>query len=240
MHKKVLYHLQKIKKELQDSCTSCHGSGCGKCMSIFDAYTNFAKSGIPIKYWKLSLKDLGTNNPSSSEIDSFSKKLELAYETGQGVFLYGQNGTGKTLSACHLAKQAIIQGYSVRFTFLGEIISSFINTMYDSEEREQLKKDILGVDFLIIDDIDKTYVAQDSKYVNSVLDTLFRTRVQNCLPVVITSNKALAEILTSSDEVFSKSLLSLFQESLLSVLFIGSDKREELKIKARERFFNES
>lgn len=239
MHKKVLYHLEKIKKELKESCSSCQGKGCNTCSSIFDAYSSFARSGIPIKYWELGLNDLGIDNPCIVEVNSFCNKLKLAYESGQGIFLYGQNGTGKTLSACHIAKQAILQGFSVRFTFLGEIISSFINTMYNSSEREKLKQDILGVDFLIIDDIDKTYVAQDSKYVNSVLDTLFRTRVQNCLPVIITSNKALQEILSSSDEVFSKSLLSLFQESLLPILFIGSDKREELKIKARQRFFDE-
>lgn len=236
MHKKVLYHLDKIKKELQQNCSFCSGKGCKNCLSMFDAFTSFARSGIPIKYWKLKLEDLGNENPCIDEVNKFCEKLKLAYDSGQGIYLYGQNGTGKTLSACHVAKQAILQGYSVRFTFLGEIISSFINTMYDSSQREKLKQDILGVDFLIIDDIDKAYVAQDSKYVNSVLDSLFRTRVQNCLPVIITSNKALGEILSSSDEIFSKSLLSLFQESLLPILFIGADKRVELKIKARERF----
>ena len=41
------------------------------------------------------------------------------------------------------------------------------------------EEDILEVDFLIIDDIDKAYISKDSQYVSSILDTLFRQRVQN-------------------------------------------------------------
>ena len=53
-------------------------------------------------------------------------------------------------------------------------------------------------------------------------------------------DKDIPEILDgSAEEVFGKSLISLFNESLISVLFMGSDKRETLKDQARKRFLED-
>ena len=240
MHEKVVYHLKKLKDEYRENCEKCSGRGCNHCAARFDLAERYAYAGIPIKYWDLDLGTLPENSTGLSEIKMYLSKLKMAYEEGQGIFAYGKNGNGKTLCACAIGKEAIRQGYSVRFTFLGEVISAFMNTMYDGKERDRLRADILGVDFLILDDVDKAYISENSKYVNSILDTLFRTRVQNCLPVVMTANKTMKDILASNnEEVFSKSLLSLFDESLLPILFFGADKRAELKQEARKRFLGD-
>lgn len=236
MHQKVHYHLKILKVQLQENCINCKGKGCIICASQFDYCEQYAKAGIPILYWSLGLEDLDINGIGVKEVTNYSNRLKMAYEDGKGIFLYGKNGNGKTLSACAIAKQAIREGYSVRFTFLGEIISAFIDTMYDGKQREKLKQDILEVDFLILDDIDKAYISEKSEYINSILDTLFRTRVQNKLPVVMTANKSIEEILGKNQEVYSKSLISLFKESLLPVMFHGGDKREDLAKQAREKF----
>lgn len=238
MDNKILEHLRELKKELKASCTQCKGKGCVKCSSEFDLFERCAHSGIPLKYWNLDLDHLEENS-SVKNVKSYMSKLDLAYREGQGVFIFGKNGNGKTLSACAIGKEALRKNKTVRFTFLGEVISSFMNSMYDQKQRDKLRNDILGVDFLILDDVDKAYISKDSAYVNSILDTLFRTRVQNCRPVIMTSNKRMDEILSNKSaeaEVFSKSLLSLFNESLISIGFVGVDKREELKQVARKRF----
>lgn len=238
-HKKVVYHLKKLKEDFQANCKECE-IGCNHCASQFDLVERYARAGIPIKYWSLDISIFPDTTTGVPEIKKYLSKLKMAYEEGQGVFAYGKNGNGKTLSACEIGKEAIRQGYSVRFTFLGEIISAFMNSMYDAQKRDKLRQDILSVDFLILDDIDKAYISENSKYVNSILDTLFRSRVQNCLPVIMTANKTIKDILSSnSEEVFSKSLLSLFDESLLPILFFGADKRSELKAEARKRFLDD-
>jgi len=239
MHQKVLYHLKKLKVEIQQNCKKCKAEGCTTCSSSFDSIVNYAKAGIPIKYWSLDLEDLSTGTLGVSDAKKYISKLDLAYQTGQGVYLFGQNGNGKTLAACAIGKKAIQQGYSVRFTFLGEIISAFVNSMYDNKQKTALQQDILEKDFLIIDDLDKAFVSKNSEYIQSILDSLFRTRVQNNLPVIITANKTLEDALSSGEEVFSKSLLSLFDESLLPILFFGPDRRAELKQEARKKFLDD-
>lgn len=236
MHEKVKYHLRQFKENIVKECC---GKGCMKCSIQFEYVYNYALAGIPVKYWKLDMDLLDEKATSAIKVKKYLTKLKQAYNDGIGVFLCGKNGNGKTLSACAIGKAAIRQGYSVRFTFLGDIISAFINTMYDTDKKEQLQEDILGVDFLIIDDLDKAYISEKSKYVNSILDNLFRIRVQNNLPVIMTANKLMKDILKSDEEVFSKSLLSLFSESLLSIVFSNGDIRSELKKENMEKFFGD-
>jgi len=237
MHQKVFFHLKLLKEKCQKECKTCKGQGCVNCAAMFDLYEKYAEANIPILYWKLGLKDLDPNGVGVAEVKKYCSKLDEAYEDGQGLFIFGKNGNGKTLSACAIGKVAIRQGRSVRFTFLGEIITSFMNTMYNAEARNKLQDDILNVDFLIIDDIDKAYLSEEGKYVNSIVDTLFRTRTQNCLPTIITANKSMQDILEKSkEEVFLNSLLSLFKESLLTICFYGGDKRSDLEKQAREKF----
>ena len=235
MDPKILEKLKRLKIQLQKDC-SCKNSGCMYCSARFDLYERCAASSIPMKYWDLKLSDIG-GTLGVDRIQKYIAQLEQAYDNGNGMFISGKNGNGKTLAACSIGKEALKRNYTVRFTFLNEIITSFSDAMYDPSWRARLKKDILEVDFLIIDDIDKAYISEDSKYVNSILDTLFRTRVQNCRPVIITANVGLDLILKSKEEVFSKSLLSLFDESLLQVSFIGNDKRKDLKKEAADKFF---
>lgn len=235
-HEKVLFHLKQIKQEIVSKC-SCE-KGCGKCAPLFEPYKLMADAGIPLKYWKMSLNMLGTKALGVKETRNYLNKLSIAYEKGQGIILYGKNGVGKTLAACSIGKEALRLGYTVRFTFLNEVISAFVDTMYDPVAKEELRRDILGVDFLILDDVDKAYLS-NSGYINSILDTLFRTRSQSNLPTIMTANKPIEDIINGSEEVFVKSLLSLFDESLIPILFMGTDIRKVLKEQARKEFLED-
>lgn len=238
MHNKVAIYLESLKEEVKKECKKCNQIGCMYCSAKYDLYEKLAAAKVPIKYWKFKLTDMNDDFIGVDKAKMYISKLDEAYKDGQGIFIYGGNGNGKTLCATIIAKEALKRNYTVRFAFLGEIISAFIDTMYDKDLRNELQKDILGVDFLIIDDVDKAYI-KESKYIDATLDTLFRTRVQNSLPVIMTANKSLEEVLDLQEEVFSKSLLSLFNESLLPIVFMGCDYRNELKEQARKKYFGE-
>lgn len=238
MHKKISTHLAELQEEVKQECTKCQGIGCIYCSAKYDLYERLAHSNVPLKYWKFKLSDLNDEILGVESAKKYISKLDQAYKEGQGLFIHGANGNGKTLCATIIAKEALKRNYTVRFAFLGEIISAFIDTLYDQESRQRLQEDILGVDFLIIDDVDKAYL-KESKYIDATLDSLFRTRVQNSLPVIMTANKSLEDVLGIQEEVFAKSLLSLFNESLLPIVFMGHDYRTDLKEKAKERYFGD-
>jgi len=236
MHKKQLQELQLLKQKLTVECTYCAGVSCLRCSQAYDIYEQMAFAGLPPKYWEFTLDSLDPLSPGVEDVKKYVAKLPLAYKEGQGIFAHGKNGNGKTLCACIIAKEALKQGYTVRFTRLGTIISAFSQTLYDQSGREQLEQDILDVDFLIIDDVDKDYMAKDSKYIDSILDELFRTRADKRLPVIMTGNKTISDIFAAREGTTGRSLLSLFDENLLSILFMGKDHRAQIKAEARKKY----
>lgn len=236
MHEKTIKYLHTLKEQFKKECT-CKGRGCTKCDKKISLYSKMALANIPVKYWDFELDNI-ENTKSLEKSKKYINNIEIAYKDGLGLFLCGKNGSGKTLAACLIGKEGIKKGYTTRFTFLNEIISAFTDSMYNKELREELQKDILGVDFLILDDIDKCYLGKDSQYINSILDNLFRQRVQNNLPMLITANKTMEEILKSQDSTYSKSLLSLFNESVQSIVFLEGDYRDKIKSSIKEKIFS--
>lgn len=194
----------------------------------YEDYLKCARANIPLKYWDYELTDLDRANAHiQQKIAQYCDNFEEALNTGMGLFLVGNNGTGKTLTASLILKKAIQAGYSARFTSLNEIMS--LISLYDKEAHRLFKEEILEVDFLVIDDITKTYKnfeKQTSTYIDLQLDTVIRSRANLNLPIIITSNHKKEEALKSVDEVLSNSLLSLFSEHLKELVFLGEDRRK--------------
>lgn len=219
--------LKRRKEILREEC-GC-GSGCEKCAEKNELYIELAKANIPVKYWDLEFSNLDAANTQVREkLEQYCSKFKQVLDRGVGLFLVGPNGVGKTLAASLLLKQALRGKYRCRFTTLMEIMAMSSDGMYDASARNAYRKEIVEVDFLVIDDITKTYKNTEkasSAYIDVQFDYLFRTRANCNLPVIITSNHVREEALASVDETLTNSLLSLFAEHLKDITFIGKDRR---------------
>jgi DNA replication protein DnaC len=227
LSEKLKQLLQRKKSFLKEKYNAPDGSP--QVAEEFEFYLKIAQANIPPKYWDSNIEDLDVANTHVREkiskyCDNFSKVLER----GLGLFLVGANGTGKTLTASIVLKKALKAGYSGRFTTLNEILSLSTDGTYDAEARRSFREQIMEVDFLVIDDLTKTYKNQQkqtSSFVDIQFDTVFRTRANCNLPVIITSNHKREDALQSVDEVLTNSLLSLFNEHLRDIIFLGQDRR---------------
>ena len=111
---------------------------------------------------------------------------------------------------------------------LNEIVSMATDSTYDSSARRRFSEEVLEVDFLVIDDITKIYKNKEKKtstFIDLQFDNVFRSRANFNLPIIITSNHKREEALKSVDEVLTNSLLSLFNEHLSDIFFLGKDRR---------------
>lgn len=227
MKKKLLEILERKKRQIREK----HGApqGCAKAAEEFEIYIRLAKAGIPPKYWDHNLDDLDRANAHvRNKLATYCEKFEKVLERGQGLFLVGSNGTGKTLSACMVLKEALKKGYTARFIMLNEIVSMMTDSTYDRSARQKFNEEVMEVDFLVIDDITKIYKNREkmtSTFVDLQFDSVFRSRANYNLPVIITSNHKREDALKSADEVLTNSLLSLFNEHLKDVVFLGKDRR---------------
>lgn len=223
-----MMEILKRRKELMREACGCI-DGCPTCGEKFELHIEMAKANVPVKYWDLEFSDLDAANAQVKEkLIQYCSKFRGVLDRGIGLYLVGANGVGKTLGASLVLKEALRQKYRCRFTTMNEIMAMSSDGMYDAVARNGYRKEIIEVDFLVIDDITKTYKNKEkasSAYIDVQLDHLFRTRANCNLPVIVTSNHERKEALASVDETLSNSLLSLFAEHLKDITFLGKDRR---------------
>jgi len=204
-----------------------------KASHEFEVYIEMWRSNIPLKYWESEMTDL-TDSRVNEILVKYVEKLDQAISSGIGLYMYGTQGTGKTLSACLVLKEAIRRGYRVYFTMLTEVLEKYCDGRYDRDARAAFQYSILDADFLVVDDIDKGYISDKSTFIDSAYDYMFRTRANRNLPIIITSNKSREEFSGQENLAFGKSLLSIFDEHLVNVIVTGKDRRKEIQEKLRE------
>ena len=113
MQSKLLQILERKKKQIRQKHNS--PDGCAESAQEFELYLKLAKANIPPKYWDYSIKDLDrANTHVKAKLEKYCGEFENALNKGLGLFLVGSNGTGKTLSACLILREAIRKGYSAR------------------------------------------------------------------------------------------------------------------------------
>lgn len=100
-----------------------------------------------------------------------------------GLTLVGSVGTGKTHLAVAILKERLLFGTEGRFM----PVYALLNTLRTAEREEQrrLIADMYEVDFLVLDELGTD---KGTDWVISQLHAILDTRINNCLPTLITSN----------------------------------------------------
>ena len=198
-----------------------------------------ARARVPVKFFDLELNDYTKCLTAKEKVIKYLDKLDKAYEKGIGLYLYGGRGLGKSFLEAVIAKNVLRKGYTALYTTLSEVVTMFGDSFYDKDARDRYQQEVLQVQFLIIDDIDKIFISAKSNYVPAAFDQLIRTRSNELLPTIISSNKKREELFTQ-DENFYVSALSLLAEHLLDIIFVGQDNRiTQINPQIKKEFFEE-
>ena len=110
---------------------------------------------------------------------------------GEGVnaVLQGPNGVGKTMLLKNLAHQAVLRGYTVRFT----TASDMLNDLAAQESTPALNRRLrhyVNSSLLCIDEVG--YLSYDSRYADLLFEVITR-RYETSRPVALTTNKPFGE-----------------------------------------------
>lgn len=128
------------------------------CYIEFEHIKGLLIGDIPIKFSKLSHEDLlprdimiegeHEKKPLTDFIKTYLDKFDELKKNSVGINMFGKIGTGKTFISQFLGSEILKKRYSVHYTpyfSLAKMLSSF--------EDSEILKEILDVDFLIIDEI---------------------------------------------------------------------------------------
>lgn len=140
------------------------------------------KANIPRKFWQAieRVRELTT--------------YEIPVEKGKGLYIFGGVGTGKTETACAIARRALRQHRRVLYLneplFLGELKGIYAAKREDMSAEEKIEQ-ASKAEVLIIDDMGKT------KPTTFAVETLYRIieyRYANELTTIVTSNHTIAQL----------------------------------------------
>jgi len=190
------------------------------------AILRYAESNIPIEYWNLNMEKHFVGDPRLKEkYDEYVSDIKTSFTSGKSICLTGNHGLGKTMTSCCILKKCVLKGYSCVYTTLSDVIS--ILTQAPSDEKYLVKRELVMADFVVIDEVDSRFVANDnvSDLFARSLEGILRTRCQNKLPLILCTNSP--NIVESFNGQLKASLDSLFKEYMEKFPVYGQDFRKK-------------
>ncbi|MBK6591257.1 MAG: ATP-binding protein [Burkholderiales bacterium] len=136
-----------------------------------------------------ALADFDWSWPHQCDRVAIEALMTLDFITqGANVVLRGNNGVGKSMLAKNLAHQALVQGYTVRFTTAGEMLGELAAMDSDAALRRRLRH-YVNPDLLVIDEIG--YLSYSNRHADLLFELV--NRRYESKSTMVTTNKAFAD-----------------------------------------------
>lgn len=190
------------------------------------AYNRYAESNIPIEYWQLKMEKNFIGDPRLKQrYDEYVADIKQSYITGSSLCLSGNHGVGKTMTVTCILKKACQKGYSCLYTTLSDIVA--VLTQAGGEDKFLARRELVLVDFLVIDEFDPRFMASDNAadlYARS-LEGVFRARSSNKLPTLMCTNSP--NVVESFHGPLKASINSLMKGYTKIFPVLGEDIRQK-------------
>ena len=186
-------------------------------------------SAIPARYRGVSFdrppvsdmaRDLATKG-AVADVREFIDELDNRLDSGRGLWLFGDTGTGKTTLAMLISKAALEAGRSVAIYSLPKLLARIRRT-YDSEPGGDsylaFFERLTAVDLLHIDDLG---AEKRSDWVLEQLYALINERYETERAVLVTTNLPHDEL----EEQIGKRTVSRLSQMCDEVALFGDDRR---------------
>ena len=197
---------------------------CDKCRGINTILRRYVDANVPVMYWRIDMQKHFTGE--QYVLDKYNEiiaDLAVTYDNGICICFAGGHGLGKTLLVTNILKRAVTKGYSGLYVTLSDVVDSIIS--FTNEQKMAARQKLLEVDFLVIDEFDSRHMGSDaaSDLYGRILENVFRTRVQNKLPLLMCTNSP--NVVESFGGALKKSIESLMNYVEI-VPIIGKDFRK--------------
>lgn len=201
--------IKRWENRLVKNCEVCKGSGSiekekgqpgSMCKCIQRALLNahLVSSGVPRKFLDSNWEWEGfNNNPEALEkVSKYAKEFEKYYFSGRGLYIYGQQGRGKSMLEALAARDIAFQinpdngkQYKVAFIIFEELVQMSHDARNNIKVREKMNAIISKPNVLIIDNLGSEMGQKsESGHVPRFLEFILRKRNNDCQPTIISSN----------------------------------------------------
>ncbi len=126
-----------------------------------------------------------------SEAKSYALTFGDALEEGNGLYFYGDNGTGKTHLAAAIALELLAKGVCVVFRAFDDLLRDIKSTFGDERSEKEVFKAYTEADLLVIDDLGK---GRCTEWSTAMLFSIVNARYEDCKPIIVTANYSFDEL----------------------------------------------
>lgn len=140
----------------------------------------------------------------------------------KGICFMGSNGTGKTLLASLILKEAYVRRFTCKRITFTKYVSIYTEDWGNSEHiinSDLSVDDIKNVEFLVLEEIGKEI---DSKVTAPILEDLLRYREDNGLVTIICTNSDTKNLKSR----YGESIMSLIAGATTRIVLTGNDFRK--------------
>lgn len=198
---------------------------------LVDTPSRMLDCGILEKWHDKKWEDF-TNDPDALEsVYKYLDKAREARQDGVGLFLWGANGTGKSLLMALAFRHLLYRRARVKIITLSTLITRFTGSWYDKEERERFHQGLLNADFLGIEEIGKEFKSA-TDLGSVVLDSIVKYRIQRKLPTWATTNLDPKNV----TDYYTEDIASMMRECCLPVQVTGKDFRKEIAADLKKKY----
>jgi len=153
---------------------------------------------------------------------------DLPKKPGQGLFIHGPTGSGKSyLMGCIANKLSgeMSVKYLVYADFLDNLRATYSSNKTDYSEHQMIDA-VKKVDLLLLDDLG---VEKPTEFAYKNLAQIIDYRYRNCLPLVVTSNFTLQELIKRSQaDLYGERIVWRLSESCSNILELKGNLRLSL------------
>jgi DNA replication protein DnaC len=135
------------------------------------------------------MADFNWKWPGKIHRSSIDELFSLQFvEEAANVVLLGPNGVGKTMIAKNLAYQAVLRGYTARFTSASDMLNDLAAQQNTGSLTRRLRR-YTNPQLLAVDEVG--YLSYDNRYADLLFEIVTRRYEQRS--IVVTTNKPFAE-----------------------------------------------
>jgi len=136
------------------------------------------------------MADFDWSWPRKIDHEAIDDTLTMRFVSeGTNIVLYGPNGVGKSMIEQNIAHQALLRGYSVRFTTASDMLVDLAAQDTSTSLNRRVAR-YVNPTLLCIDEVG--YLSYDARYADLLFEVVTR-RYQAKRPIVLTTNKVFAE-----------------------------------------------
>lgn len=194
--------------------------------NLIEAYK---AANIGQQYFELELEDYKIGEQTKKYVRTYLDDLVNYLNQGMGFVFTGRPGSGKTMLASIILKEAIKKGFSCYSANLDEIKNIILTSYDDLSKKDSAHKKLFGCKLLLIDDFPQTLAFKSQEKTEDIIYSVLKRRVKERKTTLITTTLNQTEIASK----FGEKLTSLFDEIAINVAMPDEDYRSKYIRKPR-------